>query len=512
MTTQYAEIPSRHLAISEASPQSVFGRTLTAAEVHEPVHLEVTGCSADEAAQAAYTLRGLRTAAPLILSDMLALAISGTLAQLLMMWIYPQSAGLVGWAAPFALVPMVLAYWLNDLYVEIWLHPVVEMRQMTHLTTVGMISATAAGMLIWPLPMWCLFAYVPAIALVPLGRVLTRHLCARFNWWGYPTLIIGSGRGAESLARTLISTPFSSLRPVILTDPEGTCRTSFLPVVNDPGTLQSIVRSRGIRHAVLSLPDFPPAKLAALVDGYGGLIPHMLVLSDTATFPALWGATRNCGRLSGLEVRNQLLLLTLLTVKRGIDLAIALLTLTLGLPLMILVALLVKVTSRGPIFFGHPRVGHQGEMFRAWKFRSMHPDADRMLADYLEKNPDARTEWANTQKLRHDPRVTPLGRFLRKSSLDELPQVWNVLRGDMSIVGPRPIVRAEICRYGNSLRLYTNVKPGLTGLWQVSGRTECSYDDRVRFDEFYIRHWSPWLDIYILAKTVVTLVKRQGAY
>lgn len=510
MTTHYQEIDLT-VADSELLPQAVFGRTLAGEDNREHL-LEIAGCSSDQTVQTAYTLRCLRTVAPIVLSDMLALAISGAVAQLLMLMVYPSAAELVGWAAPLALVPMVLAYWLNDLYVEIWLHPVVEMRQLTHLTTAGMISATAAGMLVWPLPLWCMFAFLPAVALVPLGRVITRHICARFSWWGYPTLIIGSGHGADNLARALLSTPFSSLRPVLVTDPEGLCRTSFLPVVNDPQTLRSIVYSRGIRHAVLSLPDFPPAKLATLVDGYGGLIPHMLVLSDTTIFPALWGATRNCGRLSGLEVRNHLLLATLQGLKRAIDLTVALVTLILGLPLMVVIALLVKLTSPGPIFFGHERIGRHGRMFRAWKFRSMHPDADRMLAEYLEKNPEARKEWAETQKLRNDPRVTPLGRFLRKTSLDELPQVWNVIRGDMSIVGPRPIVKAEICRYGNSLRLYTSVKPGLTGLWQVSGRTECSYADRVRFDEFYIRHWSPWLDIYILAKTVIILLKRQGAY
>lgn len=510
MTTHYPELDI-DITIAKPKPETVFGRTLTCDEGREQT-LEIAGYSADRAAHTAYTLRSLRTVAPIVLSDMLALAISGALAQVVMMYLHPPAAQLVGWAAPLAMIPMVLAYWLNDLYVEIWLHPVVEMRQLTHLTTAGMISATAAGMLVWPLPVWCMAAFVPAVALVPLGRVVTRHVCARFRWWGYPTLIIGTGQGVESLAHTLISTPFSSLRPALLTDPEGTCRTSFLPVVNDPRTLQSIVYSRGIRHAVVSLPDFPPAKLAAVLDRYGGLTPHMLVLSDTATFPALWGATRNCGRISGLEVRNQLLLVTLQVLKRAVDLTIALLTLILGLPLMIVIAILVKATSRGPILFGHVRVGRHGQMFKAWKFRSMHPDAERMLTQYLEDHPEARKEWALTQKLRHDPRVTPLGRFLRTTSLDELPQVWNVLRGNMSIVGPRPIVKSEIRHYGDSLRMYATVKPGVTGLWQVSGRTECSYADRVRFDEFYIRHWSPWLDIYILAKTVVVLLKRQGAY
>mgnify|MGYP001040011021 CR=1 FL=1 len=509
MTTHYTTHAELQLRDDLPEAEMVFGRTLATAD---GTPAETLGYSADVHLPSTNALRSLRTIAPIVLSDMLALSLSGCIAQLLMMVVLPEAAALVGWAAPLALLPMVLAYWLNDLYVEIWLHPVIELRQMTHLTTVGMISAMAAGMLIWPLPLWCLAAFLPATALVPLGRVVTRHIFGRFQWWGYPALIIGSGEDAEDLARSLAATPFSSLRPAVLTDPLGICRTSWLPVVNDPLTLQSIIRARGIRHAVLSLPSLPVTELGALIDNYGGLIPHMLVLSDTSTFPALWGATRNCGRISGLEIRNQLLQRTLLLVKRGIDLFVASTALVLAAPLMVIIAILIKLDSPGPIFFGHRRLGQRGQMFTTWKFRSMRVDGDRILAETLEKDPEARREWAETQKLRNDPRITPLGKFLRRTSLDELPQLWNVLRGDMSIVGPRPIVQGEVCRYGDSIRLYSTVKPGLTGLWQVSGRTETSYADRVRFDEFYIRHWSPWLDIYILAKTVVTLLKRQGAY
>jgi lipopolysaccharide/colanic/teichoic acid biosynthesis glycosyltransferase len=151
-------------------------------------------------------------------------------------------------------------------------------------------------------------------------------------------------------------------------------------------------------------------------------------------------------------------------------------------------------------------------MFKAWKFRTMRPDGDALLRDLLARDPAAREEWERDQKLRHDPRVTAFGRFLRKTSLDELPQIWNVFKGDMSIVGPRPIVESEVVRYGDVFDLYTTVKPGITGLWQVSGRTNLSYADRVLLDQFYIRHWSPWLDIYILAKTAVALANRDGAY
>jgi lipopolysaccharide/colanic/teichoic acid biosynthesis glycosyltransferase len=142
----------------------------------------------------------------------------------------------------------------------------------------------------------------------------------------------------------------------------------------------------------------------------------------------------------------------------------------------------------------------------------MHPNGDAVLRKHLAENAEARREWDRDHKLRRDPRVTSVGRLLRMTSFDELPQIWNVLRGDMSLVGPRPIVQDEIVRYGAIYRLYTTVKPGITGLWQVSGRNDIGYEDRVLLDQFYIRHWSPWLDVYILAKTIVALIGRSGAY
>ena len=148
----------------------------------------------------------------------------------------------------------------------------------------------------------------------------------------------------------------------------------------------------------------------------------------------------------------------------------------------------------------------------AWKFRSMAADASQALEHCLTANPALREEWQRNHKLRNDPRVTRIGRFLRRTSLDELPQLWNILRGQMSFVGPRPIVREEISRYGESYALYKKVTPGLTGLWQVSGRNNTSYQQRVSLDLYYIRNWSPWLDLYILARTVTAVLFARGAY
>jgi Undecaprenyl-phosphate galactose phosphotransferase WbaP len=182
------------------------------------------------------------------------------------------------------------------------------------------------------------------------------------------------------------------------------------------------------------------------------------------------------------------------------------------LPLLFYIAVAVKLSSRGPIIYGHDRIGRGGRRFRAWKFRTMFENAGDVLEYYLEQHPELRLEWEQDQKLRYDPRVTRIGRFIRKTSLDELPQLWNVIRGQMSLVGPRPIVNAEVEKYGPYFKLYTIVKPGITGLWQVSGRSNTTYEQRVQLDAYYVRNWSPWLDVYLLLKTVRIVLFAKGAY
>ncbi|WP_052500886.1 sugar transferase [Jannaschia aquimarina] len=197
------------------------------------------------------------------------------------------------------------------------------------------------------------------------------------------------------------------------------------------------------------------------------------------------------------------------TFKRVFDLVFALMLLPLIAPIVLVLWLAVR-RDGGPGFFGHVRIGRDGKPFKCWKLRSMRVDAAAALVEHLAKNPDAAAEWARDQKLTVDPRVTPLGAFLRKSSLDELPQLWNVIRGDMSLVGPRPIVRAELPRYGCHAAEYMAERPGVTGLWQVSGRNDVSYDERVMMDVEYQQKMSFRLDIQIILGTLGAVIARTG--
>lgn len=199
-------------------------------------------------------------------------------------------------------------------------------------------------------------------------------------------------------------------------------------------------------------------------------------------------------------------------IKRSLDVALVLLFMPVILLAVGLVGAVVALSSPGPIFYSHRRIRKNGAFFSMWKFRTMCVNSTEVLEEYLAAHPEARAEWNKLHKLRHDPRITRVGSFLRRYSLDELPQLWNVLTGQMSLVGPRPIVAAEMEKYGDCFECYCKVKPGLTGLWQVSGRSALSYDERVALDCEYVQRWSLTKDTLILLKTFSSVVNQEGAF
>jgi exopolysaccharide production protein ExoY len=223
-----------------------------------------------------------------------------------------------------------------------------------------------------------------------------------------------------------------------------------------------------------------------------------------------WSSIEIKSESSGFEGRRQQIIGR--ASKRMMDVVLSLLTVLILSPILLIVAIIIKASDGGPIIYSHQRIGRRGASFGCLKFRSMRPDAAAQLAYLLDNDPAARQEWDATRKLKNDPRVTVVGDILRKSSLDELPQLINVLRGDMSLVGPRPITSEEQSHYGEHITAYFAVRPGLTGRWQVSGRNDVSYQHRVLLDAHYVRNWSFLADLVIMAKTVPALFTQRGSY
>jgi Undecaprenyl-phosphate galactose phosphotransferase WbaP len=418
---------------------------------------------------------------------------------------------------PFLFV-FVATYAAVGLYSRIALSPPQELRRATLSSAtifliLGATTVTLRGgtrYFTWTL----ILAVALTVVLVPIVRAGVRNVFASRSWWGTPAVIFGAGEAGQQLVRTLVDQTGLGLKPILLVDddPSAPSAVAGIPVIPRYKLAARLPELDPSAYAVVAMPGVPSSGYLSMIERCGVRFSRILIIPDFSNFCSLWTDTKNVGGMLGFELHQQAFLRERHWPKRLLDLTLTILGGLFVLPLIALIALWIKVDSPGPVFYSQTRVGQDGTDFRAWKFRSMVQDADQILARHLKENPQFREEWEKDHKLRNDPRITAAGRFLRRTSLDELPQLWNVLKGEMSLVGPRPIVDAEIAKYGNSFHLYTKVKSGLTGLWQVSGRNDTSYDQRVYLDVFYVRNWSVWLDLYILFRTIETVLFRKGAY
>jgi len=283
-----------------------------------------------------------------------------------------------------------------------------------------------------------------------------------------------------------------------------------VPVVGDLALAPVLAERLRIPYAVLAMPGVAGPKLVQIVERVGGKFSHLLVIPDLFGFATLGVPAKNLGGVLGVEVRQQLLLPGPRLAKRVMDMTLTIFGSVFVLPFLLLIALLIKLDSRGPVFYTQNRLGKDGESFRAFKFRTMHGDGEERLKAVLDSDPNLRAEYEVFHKLRKDPRVTRIGRFLRKFSIDEFPQLLNVLRGDMSLVGPRPYIERELTDMSGQEKIILRAPPGMTGMWQVSDRNATSFTQRVQIDVYYVRNWSPWLDIHILARTFGVVLRGSG--
>lgn len=283
-----------------------------------------------------------------------------------------------------------------------------------------------------------------------------------------------------------------------------------VPLVGDLSLAPVLAARLKIPYAVLAMPGVDSAKLLQIVERIGGKFTHLLIIPDLFGFATMGVPAKSLGGILGVEVRQQLLLPGPRLAKRIIDVALTALGGMIVLPFLLVIAALIKLDSKGPVFYTQKRLGRDGTYFSAYKFRTMHGDGEERLKAILDSDPTLRAEYAIYHKLRRDPRVTRIGRFLRKFSLDEFPQLLNVITGDMSLVGPRPYIERELTEMSGQEKIILRAPPGMTGMWQVSDRNATSFAQRVQIDVYYVRNWSPWLDLHILAKTFGVVIKGSG--
>lgn len=337
-------------------------------------------------------------------------------------------------------------------------------------------------------------------------RDVARKLMRRLGVGMLPAVVVGAGETARRLVAEL-SDAYWGFRPVGYFAHEPSDGFS-LPYLGRPDDVVPVSARRGVkivfvcRRAPLTRTEY---------EQYSRQFTHIEYMPTAVEFPASGSRLVTFSGIGGIEMVNMHQMPALRIEKWLLDKMMALVAFVVFSPMFVIVPILVKATSRGPVFYRQERLGKNGKPIRIWKFRSMYWDADRRLKDVFATDPKAEEEWKANFKLANDPRVTPLGKFLRKTSIDELPQLLNVFAGEMSLVGPRPIVREEVAYYGDAYDIFSSVLPGITGLWQASGRSDTDYARRVALDVHYVMNWSPWMDLWIVFRTVTAVVKMDGS-
>ena len=374
---------------------------------------------------------------------------------------------------------------------------------------IGQIAASTSRMFIFLL--W-LFSFI----YLTVFRYLTKKFLEKVQLLRIPVLIIGAGKTAELLVKGIINDAGMGYKIIGLLE-DNCVRNGILkrfPVLGKFADVEAVILKTGVQHVFIAAPGLEQEKLTRLIYKVQPLVKNIGIIPNLVGIP-----------MGGIEVESlfneKLMLLRLKNnlarswnryLKTIFDFALTLVGTVAISPILIFIAIWIYIDSPGPVIFKHTRIGKNGKKFPCYKFRSMCIDAKEKLAELLENDPVAKAEWERDFKLKNDPMITKSGAFLRRTSLDELPQIFNVLKGDMSLVGPRPVIEEELERYGEYVNDYLMVKPGITGMWQINGRNDTSYAERVCMDSWYVRNWSIWIDNLILWRTLKSVIRCKGAY
>jgi len=455
--------------------------------------------------------------AALLLSDIVSLLLAYGLAVWLRNLILRDNTLFMTWNLIPVLFLFLLVYVWKGLYPGVGLSPVTEMKRLTNATHFVFLFLIALTFWeqssIYYSRLVLTSAWLLSLVLVQVNRWLTRFIGRKLDFWGEPVAIVGCGPEGEHIEQYLKERSRLGMRPVLMVDGYAEYEKTPLVVIN-----QSDIRTLILVTTEMS-EDMQKRLISDQRLGYyrrrgEKSIPSLILISSLGWVGSLGVEPVDMDGLLGFEVRQNLLNKWPIFFKRFLDLSLTLFFGILILPFLLMIMVLIYLDSHGGIFYSQERVGRDGKIFKMWKFRTMKANAEKELQSLLSSNPELRSEWEENQKLKDDPRITRVGRFVRKFSLDEFPQLINVIKGEMSLVGPRPVFQNQLESFGTWIKIYQRVSPGMTGMWQVRGRNDNSFigKERQRLDEYYIRNWSVWLDIYIIIMTMREVLSRRGAY
>ena len=393
----------------------------------------------------------------------------------------------------------IVVFMIEGLYPGYGLTAVKELQRMSKSVTLVFFFLAGVSYLNKPFQelsrAFLLFSWFLALVILPLGHFVLRNIISRFSWYGTPVVVFGDGKYAQKIAVSL-----KQVRRL------GWCPALVLPI--------NTIKHGGMKDIRFDVAIFAPSSTLSM-DKYARILNQnfrkVILVRQTTGLGSVWVEPRDVDGQLGLEFHYNLFDGSARWIKRLLDFGIGLALSILLSPLLGFLCLLIVFDSPGPIFFYQERLGKGTKRFNMIKFRTMAVDAEQRLSELLQSDPAARAEYKKYHKLTHDPRLTRLGKWLRRFSLDELPQFLNVLKGEMSLIGPRAYMPSELNAMGDYAPIILRIQPGLTGWWQVMGRHGTTFEQRLRMDEYYISNWSLWMDFYILMKTVWVVLGGKGA-
>jgi Undecaprenyl-phosphate galactose phosphotransferase WbaP len=356
------------------------------------------------------------------------------------------------------------------------------------------------------------FCFSPLIFLT--CRSISHFILLKAKIKGIPAVIYGSGKTWKIVVSRLLKNRRLGYVPVLILDNDPSSADNYqgIPIIHDIGAGPEIVRRFNIKMAIIAMSEISQGDLARLINYSVSAFRYNVLIPDFLSVANIWMAVRDFDGILGFATSHRLKMPWNLAIKRYLDVGMVIVGGIILLPFLLIIALLIKLSSPGPVLYKHKRLGQNGRELQVYKFRSMVADADKKLKAMLEADPALRAEWEINFKLKNDPRITWIGKFLRRTSFDEFPQLINVIKGEMSLVGPRPVTQNEVERYGEDFYRIFSVKPGMAGLWQVSGRSDTDYEERIAYDSYYLQSWSVWLDLWVLYKTIGVIFHGKGAY
>jgi len=412
----------------------------------------------------------------------------------------------------------ILLFQIHRLYPGVSLAPSEEMRRFfisSLIAYTGIIMSRIVEYVIWDAintAFLISFAFSTLILLV--FRSLTHWFLHATKLGGIPTVIFGSGTTGKLVANCLLGSLRTGYVPVLILDdkPEGDNEYKNIPIIHDTSLGPEIVKRFHIKMAIVAMPKLDAKELKTLLNKSVYAFRYNVIIPNFFSISSIWMSVRDFNGVLGIDTSNKFRISFNHGIKRFMDLFVVILGGLVISPFLLLIALIIKISSPGPVLYKQKRLGKNGVPFFTYKFRSMTVDAETKLDKLLKTDPQLMKEWKESHKLHKDPRITGIGKILRRTSIDEFPQLINILKGEMSLVGPRPIVEAEVEKYGEDYQRVFSIKPGLTGMWQVSGRSNTYYLDRVAYDVYYLQSWSVWLDLWIIFKTFGVVIIGKGAY